>query len=182
MFDVNKNRNSNKWSRSELFGRMLWGIVWSAFFWWTPRQLWAWRRLLLRAFGARIGKQVHIAPSVRIAIPWNVSIGDQAAVGERVTLYSLGAITIGDRSTISQGAHICAGTHDYSDVAMPLLKESITIADDVWICADAFVGPGTTVGHRAVVGARAVVVRDVEESSIVAGNPARLIKLRPHAS
>lgn len=136
----------------------------------------------MRTFGAQIGEQAHIAPSVLIAIPWNISIGEQAAVGERAVLYSLGPIRIGKRSTISQGAHICAGTHDYSDAAMPLLKQPITIGDDVWVCADAFIGPKVLVGNRAVVGARAVVVHDIEDGAVVGGNPARLIKQRPSIS
>ena len=50
--------------------------------------------------------------------------------------------------------------------------------DDVWICADAFIGPNVAIGDRAIVGARAVVVRTVEGNSIVAGNPAKFVKVR----
>jgi putative colanic acid biosynthesis acetyltransferase WcaF len=59
-----------------------------------------------------------------------------------------------------------------------LLKPPIVIEDQVWICADAFVGPGVTVGKGAVVGARAVVVKDVGPWDVVAGNPARFVKKR----
>ncbi len=90
----------------------------------------------------------------------------------------LGSPMIGSSLTISQRAHLCAGTHDYTDPAMPLLKPPIVIEDDAWICADAFVGPGVTVGQGAVVGARAVVVKDVPPWTIVAGNPARIVKRR----
>ena len=61
---------------------------------------------------------------------------------------------------------------------MPLLKLPISIGDDAWICADAFVGPGVEVGPGAIVGARAVVVKNVEAWSIVAGNPARKVGKR----
>jgi putative colanic acid biosynthesis acetyltransferase WcaF len=61
---------------------------------------------------------------------------------------------------------------------MTLLKPPITIGDEAWICADAFIGPGVTVGDRAVAGARAVVMRDVEAGAIVAGNPARVVGQR----
>ena len=61
---------------------------------------------------------------------------------------------------------------------MRLTKPPISIGDEVWICADAFVGPGVTVSDRAVVGARAVVVKDVEEDEIVGGNPAKIIGKR----
>lgn len=100
-----------------------------------------------------------------------------AAVGDRAILYALGPISIGERATISQGAHLCAGTHDLRDPARPLLKLPIRIGDDAWICADAFIGPGVTIGRGAVAGACAVIVKDVGEDCIVAGNPARLIRM-----
>ena len=80
--------------------------------------------------------------------------------------------------TVSQRAHLCAGTHDFRDPAMPLLRPPITIHDDAWICADAFIGPGVEIGSGAVVGARAVVVKGVAAWMIVAGNPAREIGKR----
>jgi putative colanic acid biosynthesis acetyltransferase WcaF len=61
---------------------------------------------------------------------------------------------------------------------MPLLKPPIDIGDEAWICADAFVGPGVNIGRGAVVGARAVAVSDVVPWAVVAGNPARQVKIR----
>ncbi len=176
--DIQGNRQESKWTHRELIVRALWEIARGPLFAWSPRPLWAWRRFILRIFGAQIGLDVRIHPSVRIDIPWTLQIGDQVAVGDRAILYALGPITIGARVTISQGAHLCAGTHDYRDARMPLLKLPITIGDDAWICADAFIGPSVIIGDRAVVGARAVVVKCVSKDSIVVGNPARGIKER----
>ncbi len=125
-----------------------------------------------------IGRNVQIHPSVCIAIPWNLEVGDWSAIGFDALIYSLGPVRLGQRVTVSQRAHLCAGTHDFRDPAMPLIKPPITIQDDAWICADAFVGPGVEVGRGAVVGARAVVVKDVADRVIVAGNPAREIGKR----
>ena len=172
---VEDNRSARKWSLGVLAARILRATV-NPFFRFSPRQLWGWRRFMLRAFGARIGKNVHIYPSVNIAIPWNLDIGDLTAIGDRVILYSLGLITIGQRATVSQGAHICAGSHDYSKPDRPLTKTPITIGNDAWICADAFLGPDVSVGSDAIVGARAVVVKDVADAVMVGGNPARKIK------
>ena len=172
MIDVEANRRARKWSRRELAGRVLWSLV-LPLFRLSPRPLfWGWRRFLLRLCGAKIGTNAHIHPSVSIAIPWNLEIGAGAAVGDRAILYSLGPIRIGARATISQGAHLCAGTHDWRDAAMPLLKSTIEIGADAWICADAFIGPGVMIGQGAIVGARAVTMRNVGPSIIVAGNPA----------
>lgn len=157
---------------------MIWIFLWPLFRLSPRPYFWGWRRVLLRLCGARIANQVHVHPSVRIAIPWNVDLGPYAAVGDGATLYSLGPIHIGARATISQGAHLCAGTHDWRDPAMPLLKLPIVIGPDAWICAEAYVGPGVTVGEAAIVGARAVVTKDVAPSAIVVGNPAREIGRR----
>jgi putative colanic acid biosynthesis acetyltransferase WcaF len=172
--DVAGNRRAVKWNRHEQLGRLLWLFA-HPFFILPPRSFWAWRRALLRLFGARIGRHAHIYPTVRIAIPWNLEVGDYSAIGDRAILYSLGPIRIGRESTISQGAHLCAGTHDFRRGDMLLLKLPITVGDRVWICADAFIGPNRAVGDGAIVGARAVVSRDVEPNQIVAGNPARVI-------
>ena len=80
--------------------------------------------------------------------------------------------------TISQGVHMCAGTHDYNDLTMPLLKSPINIGADAWVCADAFVGPRVTIGNRTIVGARGVVIKNVGDNVVVAGNPAIFIKER----
>lgn len=172
--DVTKNRAMRKWTASEQAGRVLWALA-TPLFRFSPRVLWGWRRMLLRMFGARIGAQVHIYPSVRITIPWNLDIGDQAAIGDRAILYALGPIRVGARATISQYAHLCAGTHDWRDPAKPLVKTPIAIGEDAWICADAFVGPNVHVGAGAILGARAVAMKDVPPNAKAIGNPMRLV-------
>jgi putative colanic acid biosynthesis acetyltransferase WcaF len=129
-------------------------------------------------FGATIGKGVRTYSSTDIYFPWNLTIGEYSSMGENVLVYSLGKVTIGNRVTISQRAHLCAGSHDYHDPAMPLTKPPIYIGDDVWICADAYIGPGVRVSNLAIVAARGVVVKDVAIANIVGGNPAKFIKLR----
>lgn len=180
--DVASNRASIKWSRKELFVRFLWDVFSVPLFAWTPRQVWIWRRIVLRMFGAHIGSAVHIFPTVRIAIPWKLSIGAESAVGDRVILYSLGKIEIGTQTTISQGAHLCAGSHDYRFADLPLTKPPILVGNGAWICADAFIAPGVTIGHGAIVGARAVVTKDIPENQIFVGNPAKFIGNRPEIS
>ncbi|WP_249275996.1 acetyltransferase [Rhodobacter sp. JA431] len=135
--------------------------------------------MILRLFGAKIAEGVHIYPTVRITMPWNIEIGETAAIGDRAILYALGAIYIGPRATVSQGAHLCAGSHDISKPDRPLIRPPIKIEQDAWIAADAFVGPGVTIGAGAIVGARAVAMRDVAPRTIVVGNPARVIRTQP---
>ncbi|WP_217175514.1 putative colanic acid biosynthesis acetyltransferase [Coraliomargarita akajimensis] len=133
---------------------------------------------MLRLFGARIGKGVNIYPDVKIMIPWNLEIGNWVTVGSGVTLYALGKIRIGDEVTLSQGAHLCAGTHDYESPLFTLIKSEVAVCDKAWVCADAFIGPDVIVNEGAVVAARSVVVKEVGAWDIVGGNPARKIKSR----
>ena len=157
--------------------RVLWSLgQW--FFRLSPRPCFGWRRFVLRCFGARVGAHVNTYGSTRIYLPWNLEVGDWSAIGENALIYNLGLVKIGEKVTVSHGAHLCAGTHDYTKSDMPLLKPPITIGDQAWICADAFVGPGVTVGEGAIVGARAVAMKNVEPWTIVAGNPAVPVKKR----
>ena len=175
--DIQANRQAQKWTLGEKLGRVLWALV-HPLFRFSPRPLWAWRRFLLRLFGAKIGRDVHIYPTVKITIPWHLTINDEAAVGDGARLYALGPIHIGSQATVSQYAHICAGGHDYTNPEMTLTKPEIVIGDGAWVCADAYVGGGVTIGASAIVAARAVVVRDVAPGLIVGGNPATAIKDR----
>lgn len=173
--DVATNRSVPKWTRREQLRRVLWVLA-LPLFRLSPRPFWAWRRVLLRAYGASVGTDVHIFPTVRITIPWNLEIGEAAAVGDHVILYALGPISIGPRATVSQYAHLCAGTHDISRDDRPLLKLPISIGEDAWVAAGAFVGPGVNIGPRAIVGACSVVMKDVASDHVVAGNPTKTIR------
>ena len=99
----------------------------------------------------QVGAGVRVRETARIEIPWNLEIGNDTVVGDEAILYSLGKIRLGRKVVISQYAHLCAGTHDYTSDAMALLCPPITVGDEVWIAADAFVGPGVTIGARSVV-------------------------------
>jgi len=175
--DINSNRSATKYSRKELFLRVLWGFG-KLVFRLTPRPCFGLRRSILRGFGAQVGSNVHIYPSALIYYPWNLKIGDDSSIGEWALVYNLGKVSIGARTTISQRVHLCAGTHDYKNPAMPLMKPPIVIGDEVWVCADAFIGPAVTVADRAIVAAASVVVKDVSTGTIVGGNPAKYIKER----
>lgn len=174
---VSRNRSARKWSRREQIGRVLWALA-QPLFRFSPRPFWSWRRRMLKLFGAKVGSGVHIFPTACITIPWNLSLGDNCAIGDHVILYALGPITVGARATVSQNAHLCAGSHDYRQSDMPLIKPAISIGTDCWVAADAFVGPGVTIGDRAILGARAVTTKDVPDGTVAVGNPAKVISKR----
>ena len=165
-------------SISNKLARAAWSVVRVLLFRPTPAPLHAWRRLLLRSFGARIGDRVAVYPSAIIWAPWNLTIDEGATIGGDAIFYNVDRITIGKYGIISQGAHLCTASHAHDSVNFELVTAPIHIEEEAWIAAEAFVGPGVTISKAAVVGARAVVVRSVDERSIVAGNPARVIGRR----
>lgn len=177
MLSIDQNRAAVKYTRGEQVLRILW-MAGSVVFRLTPRPCFGLRRLILRCFGARVGRKVNVYPSTRIYFPWNVEIGDFSSIGEWALIYNLGKVTIGDSASISHRAHLCAGTHDHTKADLPLLKLPISIGSSVWVCADAFIGPDVSIGEGAVVAAASVVVKGVAPWTIVGGNPAKFIKDR----
>lgn len=156
----------------------LWWMVQAILFNGSPQILYGWRRFLLRLFGARIGRGVLIRPSVEITYPWNLSIGDYSWVGDRVVLYTLGKISIGSHSVVSQRSYICAGSHNPDSVAFDIFASPISIGDECWLAADVFVAPGVSIAHGTVVGARSTVRGDLPGGMICHGDPARPIRRR----
>lgn len=159
--------------------RAVWAVVWTIFASWTPPPLHIWRIFMLRAFGAKIGAGCRVYRSVRVWYPANLVMGAQSILGPRVTVYNQGMVTIGERAIVSQGAHLCTGTHDIRDPSFQLVVRPITIGAGAWIAAEAFVAPGVTCGAGAVLGARGVAFADLEPDFVYRGNPAAKIKPRP---
>ncbi|MCW5756598.1 MAG: hypothetical protein KIT54_05110 [Phycisphaeraceae bacterium] len=176
--DLNKLHKSPYTTQAKV-ARMLWGVVQATIFRMSFHNWYRFRRFLLLMFGAKIDPTARIRRTVRIEIPWNLSVGPESSVGDNAILYCLGPVTIGSRVMISQNAHLCAGSHDYTHRAMPLLRPPIIIEDDAWIAADAFVGPAVRVGEGAILGSRGCTMSDLEPWSIYSGNPAIFIKPRP---
>ncbi|MEM8781483.1 MAG: putative colanic acid biosynthesis acetyltransferase [Planctomycetota bacterium] len=172
-------RHVSPYSFRQKVGRVLWGATQGTLFRWSWPTWFGYRNALLRCFGATVDPTARPRRLARVTCPWNLTIGPNTALGDDCHLYCLGPVVLGARVTISQNAHLCAGSHDYGDPAlMPLLREPITVHDDAWVAADAFVGPGVTVGQGALLGARGCAFRDLEPWTIYGGNPAKAIKPR----
>jgi putative colanic acid biosynthesis acetyltransferase WcaF len=159
-------------------GRVLWAIVYRLLFRPSPRPFHSWRSFLLRVFGARLGEACHIYPGAVIWAPWNLVCGDQVGVADGVILYNQAPIVLGHRSVISQGTHLCTGSHDYEDAGFPLLAKPIRIGREAWVAAECFVHPNVRIGEGAVVGARSVVTHDLPAWMICAGHPCQPRKPR----
>jgi len=156
----------------------LWWIVQACLFSTSPQFMYAWRRLLLRAFGATIGKGVIIRASARITYPWKLTIGDHAWIGDHVDLYTLGKISIGAHAVVSQRSYLCTGSHDPASRKFQIFTKPIVVEEGAWIGADVFVGPGVTIGRNSLIGARSSLFSDTEADFVYFGSPARKIRSR----
>lgn len=172
-------RLKSEFSKTDQLRRAAWGTVWRLLFRPSPRIAFGFRNFLLRRFGAKVGRQVRVYNSVEFFDPANAVLHDGCVLGPKVTFYCVDFIVIGTDSIISQGAHLCAATHDFRDPTFPLVRRPINVGKNAWICADAFLGPGVEIGDSAVVGARAVVFKKVESGCIVVGNPSRVLENEP---
>jgi len=175
---IDLSQFSSGLSFSNKLARVLWGIVWGTLGRPSPIPCFAWRRLLLRCFGAKVGRKANIYPSCKVWAPWNLELGDYSCISHSVDCYSVDKVRIGAHATISQYSFLCSASHDISHPQMALTTSPIAIQDYAWVCADVFIGPGVTIGEGAVVGARSSVFKNVPPWVVVGGNPARHIKDR----
>ena len=138
--------------------------------------------ILLRLFGARIGKGVVIKPSVNIKYPWNLRAGDYVWIGEDVWIDNLGEVSLGNHVCLSQGCLLICGNHNYRSPGFDLMVEGISLEAGVWIGTRAVVCPGVKAASHAVLAAGSVASSDMEAYTIYRGNPAQAVKKRiPHA-
>jgi putative colanic acid biosynthesis acetyltransferase WcaF len=170
---------SHTFSLKNKLARLLWNFAYLIIFRpFSGRFFKKWRIIVLRCFGAKITWKVHVYASVKIWAPWNLRMDDYSTLGPFVDCYNQGMLSIGAHTTISQKTYLCASSHDFTDPHFNLILQPITIGNQVWVAADAFIGPGVNIGEGAVVGARSAVFKEVAPWTVVGGNPSIFIKNR----
>jgi maltose O-acetyltransferase len=140
------------------------------------------RDQLIKSLGG-IGEGVELDPSVTLNFPQRIVLGEHIYIGPRTELLGRGGLNICSHTIISSDVVIMTSIHRYQGAAMLPYDEvellrSVTIGIGAWIGMRAIVLPGVVLGDGCVVGAGAVVTKSWEDGSIIAGNPACLIKRR----
>ena len=177
--EVDLSKSVTRWPLKIKLRRGAWTYLAEPLVRWLPKAMSAARIVALRAFGARIGSHCLILPGVRVLMPWNLVLHDHVAIGERTIIDNFAAVEIGRMTVVSQYVHLCTGSHDYRDPAMPLTQTPIAIGEQAWVAAGVFVVPGASIPDGAVVGARSVVTRSLDAPWwVYAGNPCKKIKPR----
>ncbi len=132
-----------------------------------------------------LGRNVRLAPNTSFRNAERIVLGDLVQLGEYGALWAGGStswIRVGARTTFGPGCFVTAA--DYGLAAgVPITDQKMTerdviIGSDCWIGAKAVITAGVTLGDGCVIGAGAVVTRDVPAGAIVAGVPARIIRMR----
>lgn len=183
IFDTHSSNSNDAYLRpsfstGDKLRRFLWGGAWLILCRWTPKPMHAWRILILRLFGAKIGKTNFIYPDCKIWAPWLLETEDVVTIGPEVEIYNPGGVYLGHHSILSQGVYLCGATHDYNTIDFTYIKKRVIIEAYVWICAKAVILPGVRCKEGSVLGAASLTSRDLEAWSVYAGNPCKLIKKR----
>lgn len=126
-------------------------------------------------FTGGLGENCIITGPFYIIIADNIHIGNQVSINPYFKCMSAGNIFIEDNVQIAVNVSILTNNHDFYDRAVITVKD-VHIKRNAWIGAGATILPGVTIGENAIVGAGSVVTHDVEPNTVVAGNPARVIR------
>jgi putative colanic acid biosynthesis acetyltransferase WcaF len=156
----------------------MWNLVYGVTFRPSPTICHAWRRYLLRLFGATIGDGCHIYPKARIWAPWNLICENVVTIANGAIVYNPKIVNLGSHSILSQESYLCGAGHDFNSADFPLIADGIAIGPYAWICARATVQMGVRVGAGAVLGLGGVATRDLEPWTVYGGVPARKIGTR----
>ncbi len=169
-------------SRRDRLARAAWNLCWTILYRCSPRPFHAWRAMLLRLFGAKLGPACHFYPRSRVWAPWKLICEDRVTVGDDAELYNPSPFYLGSHCIVSQGAYLCGATHDYNRPEFPLISYPMAVGAYAWICARAIVHPRINVGAGAVLGLGSIATRDLEPFGVYSGVPATKIKERLRSS
>ncbi len=165
-------------SLKDRLARLLWQVGFLLLYRISPRPMHAWRSMLLRLFGAKMGSGCHFYPSGRVWAPWNLICEDGCTLADQAEIYNPSPIYLESHCIVSQQAYICGATHDYDHPDFPMISYSMRLGAYSWICARASVSPGVNVGEGAVLGLGAVAQQDLEPWTVYSGAPAVKVKMR----
>lgn len=131
--------------------------------------------LVKELFLGNIGEGSRVMPPITVVRGNKVKIGRNVVIMNNALMMAAGGITIDDDVMVAANSQLISNNHDLYDHAV-LTCKPVHLKRNCWIGAGATILPGVTVGENAVVAAGAIVTRDVEDNTVVAGNPAKVIK------
>ena len=127
--------------------------------------------------------QFYCLPFVCFNFPQRIFIGNNVFINRNVNIVARDKIVIGDNVMIGPNTVINSGSHRFDEKDKLIrdqghIKAPIIISNNVFIGGNVFILPGVTIGEGAVIGAGSIVTKDVDAFTVVAGNPAKVIRSR----
>lgn len=133
--------------------------------------------LMEKILGKELPESTTVLPPLYIDYGKPVTIGKGCFIQQCCTFFGRGGITIGDNVFIGPKVNLITINHDVNpDNRSATYRRPIVIEDKVWIGINSTILPGVRIGYGAIVGAGSVVTKDVPAMTVVAGNPAKIIK------
>lgn len=133
--------------------------------------------LMERILGKPLDKSTTLLPPLYIDYGKPVSIGKECFIQQCCTFFGRGGITIGNGVFFGPKCNLITINHDVNpDNRSATYGRPIVIEDKVWIGINSTILPGVRIGYGSIIGAQSVVTHDVPPMTVVAGNPARIIK------
>ena len=126
----------------------------------------------------KIGKESSISLHCRLRSPNKIKIGDNTTINQGVYLDGRGGLIIGNNVNIGRNVNIYTASHDYNSPTFDYLEKSVFIGSNAWVASNVIILPGVKIREGAVIAAGAIVTKDIDEYTVVGGNPARFIKKR----
>lgn len=170
--------NNNWYKPGNIFKRIIWYYINLVFFKTGFFPFYGLKIILLKIFGASIGKNVFIKPFVNIKYPWLLQIGNNVWIGEDVNIDNLAKVIIENNVCISQGVLLLCGSHDQNSSSFGLIVKPILLENGVWVCAKAIVCGGVICHTHSIISAGSIVTKNCEPYTIYKGNPALIFKKR----
>ena len=135
------------------------------------------RELLSELFGYKVPETLRVFPPFYTDFGRNIHIGNNVFINACCQFQDQGGIWIGEGSLIGHNVVFATLNHDLQPERRQVcIPKSIELGKNVWIGSNSTILSGVKIGDNAVVGAASVVTKDVPADTIVAGNPARVIK------